>query len=97
MDHTDEAMLEMVENMWEQFFKPRIRSMMAQSLRFYRAKVVSAPSDGTISVQEPFDDVHRLPYVSSAAGLKSGDQCIVLVLGDAVNSIVIGDGTLSNL
>lgn len=38
-----------------------------------------------------------LPYVSSAAELPVGSQVTVLVLGNASNAIVLGDGTLSNL
>lgn len=97
MQNTNDAMLEMAGNLWERFFKYKVRDMLGATLRFYRAQVVSAAADGKIAVREPFEPVHELPYVGSAADLQAGQQCIVLVLGDAINSIVIGDGTLSNL
>ena len=64
----------------------------------YRAQVVSVDTDaGTMTVQRPFDNAVTLPYCPGAAGLTAGDQCTVLVLGDAINSIVISDGKLSTL
>lgn len=77
----------------ETFVAPRL----SRTVSYYRAQVASPASGGKITVQKPFDTAIALPYVSSAAGLKAGDQCIVLVLGDASNAIVLGDGMLSNL
>ena len=77
----------------ERFVKP----YLSTGVRYYRAAVTVAATNGKITVQRPFDDPVALPYVGSAAGLTVGSQCVVLVLGDASNSIVLGDGNLSNL
>lgn len=97
MPDLNEAMLEMAKNLWNNYFQQKVTEMMAMSLRFYRARVITAPSNGKIVVQQPFDVEQTLPYVSSAASLTAGQECIVLVLGSTINSIVIGDGMLTNL
>lgn len=95
--NANDAFLDMCQNMWNGFFRYKVQEVMNSTLRFYRARVITAPSNGQIVVQQPFDVQQTMPYVGSAASLTAGQECIVLVLGDAVNSIVIGDGTLSNL
>lgn len=78
---------------WRRFIAPKL----GRCLRFYRAVVTVPAAGGKITVQRPFDAPLALPFVGSAAGLQAGDQCVVLVLGDDSNSIVLGNGTLSNL
>lgn len=97
MTDPNQAMLEMANNMWDRFFKYKVLDMMSSTVKFYRAQVVSAPSDGKITIQEPFDHQHTIPCTASASSLRPGDQCVVLVFGNASNSIVIGDGKLSNI
>lgn len=77
----------------EKYVKPR----EALTVRYFRATVTAPAADGKITVQRPFDTPMALPYVSSAAELAEGEQCVVLVLGSMSNCIVLGDGTLSNL
>ena len=78
----------------EKFVKPRMQSAVS----FFIAKVTVAPSGGIVTVQKPFDSsTYSLPYVTSAAGLNVGDNCIVFVLGSMSNAIVMGDGRLTNL
>lgn len=77
--------------------KNLVEPRLSKTVSFYRAFVTAAASNGKITVQKPFDTSVALPYVTSAAGLNVGDQCTVLVLGDYSNSIIIGDGKLTNL
>lgn len=93
----NEAMRELAENMWRYYFREKVREESSMSLQFYRAQVVTNNGNGTLSIQKPFDAVQTLPCVTSASALEAGDQCVVLVLGNAINSIVIGDGQLKNL
>ncbi len=80
------------------YLEPKIRSLTQNSLSYFRAEVVAAPANGKITVRKPFDTTAmQLPYVSSAASLAAGEQCLVLQLGDASNCIVAGNGTLSGL
>lgn len=96
MQNDAAAMLEMAENLWNNFFETKVRDMLASCLTYYRAKVVTAPSNGLITVQEPFDDAHQVLCAAAASNLQVGDECIVLMFGGPINSIVIGNGTLSN-
>lgn len=85
-------------NLWNNFFKERVKEMNKGAVRYFRAKVVAAASGGKITVQKPFEETTlSLPYVSSAANLTVGSECVVLVLGDYSNCIILGNGTLSNL
>lgn len=98
MRDCNESMCEFADNLADYIWKKHISPKLARSVEFYRATVKGAADGGKIRVQRPFDNqIVALPYVGSAAGLNSGQQCVVLVLGSQSNSIVIGDGTLSNL
>lgn len=99
MQTPNDAMLEMVQNIWKQYILPKTKELFSEMgvLRVYRAKVVAAPANNLITVQAPFQEPQQLPYVGSAASLAAGDECSVLILGDPINSIVLGNGTLSNL
>lgn len=67
-------------------------------VRYYRAEVVTPAANGVIVVKRPFDATQRvLPYTSAAAGLKAGDQCVVLVLGGESNAVVFSDGMMKNV
>ena len=92
------AMKSLADNIGKYILKKYVEPHMESAVRFYKAEVVTSASGGKIGVQKPFDTtVQSLPYVTSAAGLAVGDQCTVLVFGSPVNSVIIGDGSLSNL
>lgn len=93
----NEDMKALADALWV-YFEPRIKSLTQNNLSYFRAEVVSAAANGKITVRKPFDDTTmQLPYVSSAASLKAGAQCVVLQLGSASNCIVAGNGMLSGL
>ena len=59
----------------------------------YRAQVVSVDHDTkTMVIQKPFDEEITLPFASGAQDLSANGQCLVFVLGEASNSIVVADG-----
>ena len=78
---------------WKKYIEPRL----SLYLSYYRAQVTAAAADGKITVQRPYDTAVSIPYVGSAAGLAVGEECVVLVFGDASNAICLGRGDLANL
>lgn len=98
MNNENESIKTLASNLWNNFIKDRVKNMHKDNVRYFRATVVTGASGGTMQVQKPFDStVMTLPYVTSAGSLTAGSQCVVLVLGDYSNAIVLGDGKLSNL
>lgn len=98
MNNENESIKTLASNLWNNFIKDRVRDMHKDNVRFFRATVVGAANNGTMQVQKPFDNtIMTLPYVTSAGSMTVGTQCVVLVLGDYSNAIVLGDGKLSNL
>lgn len=97
MPNENEEMLNLANNLGEYIWAKHIKPRMENAVTFYRAKVTSAASNGKMSVQQPYSDAIRLPYVGSAANLKVGQQCVVVQFGSASNAVVLGDATLSNL
>ena len=92
------AMKEIADNIGGYVLETYVKPYEKNAVRFYRAEVAAAASGGKIGVKRPFDaTVLYLPYVTSAAGLAVGDQCVVLVFGSPVNACIVGDGSLSNL
>ena len=93
----DQDMKDLADNLWT-YFEPKVKSLLSFGVSYYRAQVTQAASNGTITVQRPFDQTQlALPYVSSAEGLEVGSQVTVMVFGSQSNAIVLGNGTLSNL
>lgn len=78
------------------FFLPWVREHGV--IQSYRATVVSVDAAaGTMVVQKPYDSPITLPYTAGAGGLTAGDSCVVFVLGESSNAIVVSDGMLSTL
>ena len=91
-----EQMKALADQIGKYVMKEYVGPALNKTVRFFRAEVSAAASDGLITVQRPFDDTPLpLPYTASAASLQVGDQCLVLVLGDLSNAVVFGDGQLS--
>lgn len=88
---------ELADSIGKYIMEKYVKPYLSNNVTFYRAAVTAAANDGVITVQRPFDDPVALPYVGSAAGLAVGQQCVVMVFGDASNAVVLGNGTLSNL
>jgi len=87
----------MADNIGKYVMEKYVKPYLALSVSYYRATVVQGAAGGKITVCRPADNPVALPYVTSAAGLQAGDQCVVLQLGSSSNCIVLGDGMLSNL
>lgn len=87
----------LADNIGKYVMEKYVKPYLSLSVSYYRAQVVQAAADGKITVCRPADNPVALPYVTSAAGLTVGQQCVVLQLGSPSNCIVLGDGMLSNL
>lgn len=97
-EHENQAMLEIAENLWNGYLKKRVQDMLTNQVSYFKAAVVSPISEGKITVHRPFDDINlSLPCAGSAAALKAGDMCLVLVFGSMSNAYVIGSADLSTL
>lgn len=93
-----ESLCEFADNLGEYIWQKHIAPKLVRNVEYYRATVTAAAENGKIKVQRPFDNqIVALSYVGSAAALQPGQQCVVLVLGTNYNSVILGDGTLSNL
>ena len=89
---------ELANNLWEQFFKNRVKEMLVNNVSYFKAEVKSTASGGKIGVQRPFDNTElHLPYAQSVSGVQVGDQVLVLVFGDMSNSFIIAKADLSTL
>ncbi len=80
------------------YMEPKIKKMMANSVSFFRAQVVSNPGNNTLVVQRPMEpSTLTLPCSASVANAVAGDQVTVLVLGSPSNAVVVSDGKMSTL
>lgn len=84
----------LADAMWDYFHDKYLLPYLSDSVCYFMATVTTAPVSGVIGVARPFDEPITLPYAWSASTLQAGDTCLVLVLGDITNAIVIGDGSL---
>lgn len=87
------------DSLWK-YLEPKIRELTGSCIKFYRAEVEQAASNGKIVVKRPFDSVSlSLPYVSSMANAAVGSQVVVFVFGsnnnDANNSVIVGNGSFT--
>ena len=87
-----EAMHELAKQMWERYFKQRaIDELLNHSLDGYKATVVNNNGDGTLTVVRPFDNNSMTLKCPPALARKarSGDQVLVVSLGEMSNSFVL--------
>ena len=98
MQDNTESIRDFAESLW-QYFVPKIEQRMANSVRYYRAKVTANNGDGTLTIQRPYDNEITVPCVDSMKDTGVGAQVTVLVFGGTAlkNSIVVADGKVSEL
>ena len=87
-----EAMAELARLLWERYFKGRAeRDLLSHALNGYKAEVTANNGDGTITVMRPFDQteitLHCPPALADEA--QTGDQVLVVTLGDWSNAFVL--------
>ena len=87
----DQEMKEFADSLWVYFLEKYLKPYLSDSVCYYQATVITAPSGGEIEVQRPFDNPVTLPCANNASGLQPGDPCTVLVFGDFSNQLVIGN------
>ena len=85
----------LADALWGYFSEKYLKPFLSDSVCYFMATVTTAPAGGVIGIQRPFDNAVSLPYAWSASTLNVGDSCLVLMLGDMTNAIVIGKGDLS--
>lgn len=98
MSQTEQEMFKgMVDNIGDYIWKAHCQPNMENVLRYYRAKVTAAAAGGKITIQVPYEGSPRQVRCSArATNLAVGDQCLVMVYGDASNAIVTGKADLSD-
>lgn len=91
----DNEMKSLADALWGYYHEKYLLPYLSDSVCYFMARVTSAPSNGMIGIQRPFDSPITVPYAWSAESLTVGETCIALVFGDLTNTIVIGKGDLS--
>ena len=95
-----EAMGELARLLWERYFRPKaVSELLRHSLDGYRGAVETNNGDGTLTVVRPFDNVSvtlRCPP-ALASSAQTGDQVLVVKLGDDSNAFVLCKTDLSGL
>ena len=76
---------------WEYILEKHLNNYLSDCVYYYQATVTTAPSNGKIGIQRPFDSPITLPCAANASTLRVGNSCTVLVFGDYSNQLVIGD------
>lgn len=90
-----ENMRVFADQLWK-YMVPKLKSMFASNVSYFRAKVVSNPGNNSLEVQRPVENgTLTLPCVDSVAHAQPGQQVVALVMGSMSNAIVIGDGKLN--
>lgn len=79
------------DQLWGYFFEKYLKPYLSDSVCYYQATVTTAPDNGQIGIQRPFDKPVTLPCANNASSLTVGDNCTVLVFGDFNNQLVIGN------
>lgn len=87
----EEQMRVLADQLWGYFLEKYLKPYLSDSVCYYMAKVKTAPNNGVIGVQRPFDSEVSLPCSANASGLAVGDSCMVLVFGDYSNQLAIGN------
>lgn len=92
-------MAEFADNLWKNYIKPRMRDELRNNVTFYKATIATNPGDGTLTVQQPFDNAVTIACSDDLRTAAVGTQVVVFVLGsgNAANSIAISKKGLKDL
>lgn len=90
-----ENMRVFADQLWK-YMVPKLKSMFASNVSYFRAQVVSNPGNNTLEVQRPVENgTLTLPCTTAMSGAEEGQQVTVLVMGSMSNAIIVGDGKLN--
>lgn len=94
----NEMMAQFAKNLWENYIKFKYDEISKSNVSFYMATVVAKNNDGTLSVQEPFDNVKTVTCAANLRTVEVGAKVMVLKLGNghnAANNLAFMDGSTS--
>lgn len=81
------------------YLMPKVKDQTSDCVRYYRAYVTAAASNGKITVKRPFDnETQRLAYTPKMENAKVGDQVTVFSFGNsgnAQNCVIVDNGSFS--
>jgi len=86
MGNEQAVMAEFAENLWRNFIRQKHDEVNMNNVSFYMASVVTNPGDGTLTVQEPFDNPRTVTCATSLATIAVGSKVLVLRLGNGSNA-----------
>ena len=90
-----EDMRVFADQLWK-YMVPKLKSMFASNVSYFRAQVVSNPGDGTLVVSRPLENgTLTLPCTTAMSGATTGQQVTVLVMGNLSNAVVVADGKMN--
>lgn len=93
------TMAEFAEHLWRYYISQKVNQKFSDQVSFYRAQVMQINSDGTITVQKPFDNPIKVSKINTLTELSVGEQIVVLVFGNGAraNHVAIGNGSMTNI
>lgn len=90
-----ENMRVFADQLWK-YMVPKLKSMFASNVSYFRAQVVSNPGNNTLEVQRPVENgTLTLPCTTAMSGAAVGQQVTVLVMGSLSNAVVVADGKMN--
>lgn len=95
MGNKNAQMAEFAKNIWKNYISPKVQKMEADSVKFYRAKVITNDGSNRLTIQRPYDDSYQVSCTDDMSTVTAGTQVIVLMFGNSVNNsnhIVVAKG-----
>ena len=74
---------EFAQNLWNNYIKFKMDEVNMSNVSFYRAAVTSNPGDGTLVVQQPYDNEIKINSTSALSGVAVGTEIVVARLGNS--------------
>lgn len=113
MTNDNAQMAQFAKNIWENYMSPMVKKSEADTVKYYRAEVVTNDGSNLLTIKRPYDNSYQVACTKDMSDVTAGTQVIVIRFGNGTNNsnhlvVAKGDGnpavtatdavsTLSNL
>lgn len=100
MANDNALMAELAENIWKNYILPKVRKLDADTVKFYRAEVVTNDGNNKLTIKRPYDDSYQVSCTDGMSSATTGTQVLVFKFGNGINNsnhlvVATGDGNLT--
>ena len=97
MANDNALMAELANNIWKNYIRSKVENLDKDTMKFYRAEVVTNDGNNKLTIQRPYDEAYQVSCTDGMADATAGTQVLVFKFGNGTNNrnhlvVATGDG-----